>query len=102
MKAAKGMKFKNIDLMATDPNKEQFAPTPAQPIRQRARMAGDPLGGYPDAEASPGAQFREKVQKANAAPADRRAVAEAVRTINDSTQGPGNVTARNYNKAMKQ
>lgn len=37
--------FKDIDIMATDPMKEQFEPTEAQPIRQRARMAGDPLGG---------------------------------------------------------
>ena len=36
--------FKHINIMATDPKKEQFAPTEAQPIRQRARMAGDPAG----------------------------------------------------------
>jgi hypothetical protein len=35
--------FKDINIAATDPNKEQFAPTEAQPIRQRARMAGDPI-----------------------------------------------------------
>ena len=38
--------FKDIDIMATDPMKEQFEPTEAQPIRQRARMAGDPQVGY--------------------------------------------------------
>ena len=31
------------DLARTDPNVEQFAPTDAQPIRQHARMAGDPV-----------------------------------------------------------
>lgn len=36
--------FKDHNLMKVDPNKEQFAPTEAQPIRQRARMAGDPAG----------------------------------------------------------
>ena len=31
------------NLMDVDPSVEQFAPTPAQPIRQHARMAGDPF-----------------------------------------------------------
>jgi len=31
------------DLIATNPLKEQFEPTEAQPIRQRARMGGDPF-----------------------------------------------------------
>lgn len=35
--------FKNVDIMGTDPCKEQFEPTTAQPIRQHARMAGDPV-----------------------------------------------------------
>ncbi len=35
--------FKDHDIMGTDPMKEQFAPTEAQPIRQRARMGGDPF-----------------------------------------------------------
>lgn len=33
------------DIANTDPNVEQFEPTDEQPIRQRARMAGDPLEG---------------------------------------------------------
>ena len=35
--------FKDINIMKTDPMKEQFEPTEAEPIRQRARMAGDPF-----------------------------------------------------------
>lgn len=38
-----GMKFKDRNLMDVDPLKEQFEPTDAQPVRQHARMAGDPL-----------------------------------------------------------
>lgn len=41
------MKVKARDLTKVDPKKEQFAPTDAQPIRQRARMAGDPLPHKP-------------------------------------------------------
>lgn len=37
-------------LLSLNPRDEQFEPTPNQPIRQRARMAGDPVhaveGGY--------------------------------------------------------
>lgn len=36
------------DIANTDPNVEQFAPTDEQPIRQRARMAGDPIHSTPD------------------------------------------------------
>ena len=43
-------KFHDYNPMNVDPNKEQFAPTDAQPVRQHARMAGDPVhaagGGY--------------------------------------------------------
>lgn len=35
--------LRDIDIAGTDPNKEQFAPTDAEPIRQHARMAGDPV-----------------------------------------------------------
>ena len=43
--------FIDRNLMNVNPMKEQFEPTEAQPIRQRARMAGDPVhsvagGGY--------------------------------------------------------
>lgn len=33
-------KLQERNLLATDPKKEQFAPTPAEPVRQRYRMAG--------------------------------------------------------------
>lgn len=46
------MKFKDRNLMNVNPMKEQFAPTPAQPIRQHARMAGDPVGGEAEEEGS--------------------------------------------------
>ena len=39
-------RFKDRDIAGTDPNKEQFAPTDAEPIRQHARMAGDPISDY--------------------------------------------------------
>ena len=35
--------FVDRNLMAVNPLREQFEPTEAQPIRQRARMAGDPF-----------------------------------------------------------
>ncbi len=35
--------FPQVDIMGTNPLKQQFEPTDAQPIRQRARMAGDPV-----------------------------------------------------------
>ena len=38
-----GGKFLDRNLMNVNPLKEQFAPTDAQPIRQHARMAGDPV-----------------------------------------------------------
>ena len=34
------MQFKDRSLMGVNPMKEQFEPTTAEPIRQRARMAG--------------------------------------------------------------
>ncbi len=34
--------FQEHDLMSINPRDEQFEPTEAQPIRQQARMAGDP------------------------------------------------------------
>jgi len=40
-----GGKFTHHNLMKTNPMKEQFAPTDASPVRQRARMGGDPPGG---------------------------------------------------------
>lgn len=35
--------FIDRNLMEVDPLREQFEPTDAQPIRQHARMAGDPF-----------------------------------------------------------
>lgn len=35
--------FKDVDIAGTDPLKQQFEPTDAQPVRQHARMAGDPV-----------------------------------------------------------
>ena len=35
-----GGKFVARNLAAMNPRKEQFAPTPAEPVRQHARMAG--------------------------------------------------------------
>ena len=35
-----GGKFVDRDLVAVDPKKQQFEPTPAEPVRQRAKMAG--------------------------------------------------------------
>ena len=35
-----GGKYVSRDLMATDPKKEQFEPTPAEPVRQHFKMAG--------------------------------------------------------------
>lgn len=32
--------FMDRNLMATNPMKEQFEPTPAEPVRQHAKMAG--------------------------------------------------------------
>jgi hypothetical protein len=34
------MQFKDRNLMGVNPMKEQFEPTEAEPVRQRARMAG--------------------------------------------------------------
>ena len=34
------MQFKDRSLMGVNPMKEQFEPTTAEPVRQRARMAG--------------------------------------------------------------
>jgi len=39
-KPADGGSLKCPNLMTTNPNRQQFEPTPAQPIRQRARMGG--------------------------------------------------------------
>jgi hypothetical protein len=39
-KNAEGAKFTDTKPAATNPTKEQFAPTPAAPYRQRFRMAG--------------------------------------------------------------
>ena len=38
-----GGRFIDRNLMGVNPLREQFEPTPSQPIRQRARMAGDPF-----------------------------------------------------------
>lgn len=38
-------KFKDHNLMGVNPLNQQFEPTDAQPIRQHARMAGDPASG---------------------------------------------------------
>ena len=38
-----GGKLTDRNLMNVNPLKEQFEPTDAQPIRQHARMAGDPV-----------------------------------------------------------
>ena len=35
-----GGKFVNRNLLKVNPKKEQFAPTPAEPVRQHAKMAG--------------------------------------------------------------
>lgn len=35
-----GGRFVSRNLMKTDPKKEQFAPTPAEPVRQRFKMGG--------------------------------------------------------------
>lgn len=35
-----GGKFVSRDLCRVNPRKEQFAPTPAEPVRQRYKMAG--------------------------------------------------------------
>lgn len=35
-----GGKFVSRDLCAVNPKREQFAPTPAEPVRQRFKMAG--------------------------------------------------------------
>lgn len=35
--------FKDYNPMEVDPNKKQFEPTEATPIRQHAQMAGDPF-----------------------------------------------------------
>lgn len=41
-------KFKDHKLAGISPNKQQFEPTEANPVRQHAQMAGDPCkGGYP-------------------------------------------------------
>lgn len=40
---AGGGKFVDRNLMNVNPFKQQFEPTDAQPIRQHARMAGDPF-----------------------------------------------------------
>jgi len=39
-KAVKTGHFKDHDLCGVNPLKQQFEPTPAEPVRQRARMAG--------------------------------------------------------------
>ena len=39
-KCAEGGCLKQTNPAKTDPKKEQFAPTPASPYRQRFRMAG--------------------------------------------------------------
>lgn len=36
--------FKDHDIAGTNPLVNQFEPTPEQPIRQHAQMAGDPCG----------------------------------------------------------
>ena len=33
-------KFQDRKLLSVNPKKEQFAPTPAEPVRQRYKMAG--------------------------------------------------------------
>lgn len=38
--AAMTGKFKDRNLMGTNPLKEQFEPTPAEPVRQHYKMAG--------------------------------------------------------------
>jgi hypothetical protein len=37
---AKSQKFRDRNLMGTNPLKEQFEPTPAEPVRQRYKMGG--------------------------------------------------------------
>ena len=60
-----GGKFSAHNLMKTNPLREQFAPTTAQPIRQRARMGGDPA---PEDEGGLG-RIKRLLQEKNAKPA---------------------------------
>lgn len=74
--------FVNIDIVGTDPLKEQFAPTDAQPVRQHARMAGDPVhsvagGGYQ--WGNHGKVYRGKGAAAKAAAQGRAAYANGYR-----------------------
>ena len=58
------------NLMDVNPNNEQFEPTDAQPIRQRARMAGDPVHSTPGGGhqwGSRGKVYHGKGSKAKAA-----------------------------------
>lgn len=49
----KGGTYSPPNLMKTNPLRQQFEPTAAQPIRQRARMGGDPMGSADAAEMLP-------------------------------------------------
>lgn len=73
-----GGKFTSHNLMKTNPLREQFAPTDAQPIRQRARMGGDPA---PDSEAAAEVQQRKDITPGTppSQKSDRRLHTEAAR-----------------------
>ncbi len=58
-----GGKLHDYNPLRVNPNKQQFEPTEAQPIRQRARMGGDPTDDA--AELTPGQMMLKKVQDAN-------------------------------------
>lgn len=62
-----GGKFHDTKPHKVNPLREQFAPTEAQPIRQRARMAGDPAPSG-DSELSPGEQMKAKMRLATTKP----------------------------------
>ena len=85
-----GGKFSPHNLLKTNPLREQFAPTPAQPIRQRARMGGDPA---PEDEGGLGRLARtlrevntKPVQAASKQRSDREL--HNARLAGDKTAGP--------------
>ena len=94
-----GGRLRDYNPMKVNPLREQFAPTSAQPIRQRARMAGDPTG---DEEPTPGQLMIKKVQDVNKKPAsmtDREL--EGAKGANDPKSEAGKERMRRLNSEVR-
>lgn len=99
-KLVDGGSFHDYNPLRTNPNREQFEPTESQPIRQRARMGGDPTDE--NAELTPGQAMAQKMRLQNTKPADKtdRELMES-KGANDPKSDVGKERIRRINSEVR-